>query len=236
MPRKTIGPGPGKYVLPPLIGFRDHDISKYRNPQYSMGQKLPFGKKPFGPGPCYDVKNMTSYGKASPPAYSMKSRPKAISTFQAPGPGTYQPEKGPRMMEQRPPMYSMSFRYPPLKKYQTPGPNQYEVPSTLGPKVPDKYANAAYSMSYRHNQISSEKSPGPAKYSGIETDLYKNKLPNYTISPRVFPPTSASASPGPIYMPKLPKKQGYSFGLRTDNDPYITASDEMPCVERKNNC
>lgn len=50
------------------------------------------------------------------------------------------------MKEQRPPMYSMSFRYPPLKKYQTPGPNQYEVPSTLGPKVPDKYANAAYSM------------------------------------------------------------------------------------------
>lgn len=99
MPRKTIGiilinkfneffltylflgPGPGKYVLPPLIGYKDHDISKYRNPQYSMGQKLPFGKKPFGPGPSYDVYNMTAHGKASPPAYSMKSRPKTIGQY-----------------------------------------------------------------------------------------------------------------------------------------------------------
>lgn len=50
------------------------------------------------------------------------------------------------MNEKRPPMYSMSYRYPPVKKFQTPGPDKYEVPSTLGPKVPDKNAMAAYSM------------------------------------------------------------------------------------------
>lgn len=67
-------------------------------------------------------------------------------TFQTPGPGTYKPEMVPRMTEKRPPMYSMSYRYPPVKKFQTPGPDKYQVPSTLGPKVPDKIANAAYSM------------------------------------------------------------------------------------------
>lgn len=40
----------------------------------------------------------------------------------------------------------MSSRYPPVKRFQTPGPDKYEVPTTLGPKVPNKYANAAYSM------------------------------------------------------------------------------------------
>lgn len=73
------GPGPGKYMLPPVIGYKSHDISKYRNPQYSMGIKVLDQIKPFGPGPRYDVHYMTPYGKASPPAYSMKSRPKNIS-------------------------------------------------------------------------------------------------------------------------------------------------------------
>lgn len=74
-----VGPGPGKYLLPPVIGFNNHDVSKYRNPQYSMGIKLRSLMKPLGPGPSYDIHDMTPYGKTSPPAYSMKSRPKNLS-------------------------------------------------------------------------------------------------------------------------------------------------------------
>nr|CAI5854883.1 unnamed protein product [Callosobruchus analis] len=220
-------------MLPPVVGYRDHDASRYRNPQYSIGMKLPFGRKDFGPGPRYDIQRMTRYGKASPPAYSMKSRPRPLTLFQVPGPGTYKPEQAPRMKEPRPPAYSMSYRYPPFKKFLTPGPDKYEVPSTLGPKVPDKNANAAYSMSFKHNLHELERSPGPAKYSGPNMDSYKQKPPKYTMSPRVFPPSGKDRGPGPIYLPKLPKKPGYSFGLRTDTDPYITAEDDMPCVERK---
>ncbi|XP_074037029.1 ciliary microtubule associated protein 1B [Leptinotarsa decemlineata] len=232
MPRKNIGPGPGKYMLPPVVGYAEHDVSRYRNPQYSIGLKLFSGRKPFGPGPGYDVQGMTRYGKASPAAYSMKSRPKQLSLFQVPGPGTYKPEVVPRMKEPRPPMYSMSYRYPPVKRFQTPGPDKYEVPSTLGPKVPDKNANAAYSMSFKHDLSAQERSPGPAKYTGTDTKVFKNKPPIYTMSPRVFPPDPQARTPGPIYLPKLPQKPGYSFGLRTDTDPYVTAEDDMPCVQR----
>ncbi|KAJ8937771.1 hypothetical protein NQ314_011728 [Rhamnusium bicolor] len=91
---------------------------------------------------------MTHYRKATPAAYSMKSRPKPLTQFSIPGPGTYTNEKVLRMEEPRPPVYSMSYRHPPLKKDETPGPDKYEVPTTLGPKVPDRHANAAYSMSY----------------------------------------------------------------------------------------
>lgn len=68
-------------MLPPVIGFKEHDVSKYRNPQYSMGLKLRDLGKPLGPGPRYDIHSMTPYGKASPPAYSMKSRPQSLSKF-----------------------------------------------------------------------------------------------------------------------------------------------------------
>lgn len=81
-----------------------------------------------------------------------------------------------------------------------------------------------------------ETSPGPAKYNNTDAKLYKNKAPNYTMSPRVFPPDEKALSPGPIYLPKLPKKPGYSFGLRIDTDPYITAEDDMPCVQKNKNC
>ncbi|XP_057652583.1 outer dense fiber protein 3-like [Diorhabda carinulata] len=233
MPRKNIGPGPGKYKLPPVVGYEKHDISKYRNPCYSIGLKLPSGQKYIGPGPAYGIQNMTRCGKASPPAYSMKSRPKDLTMFRPPGPGTYAPELVPRMNQPRPPMYSLSFRYPQIIPSATPGPDKYDVPSTIGPKVPDKFSSAAYSMSFKHFLRDFDKSPGPAKYTGVETSVFKTKPPVYTLSPRIFPPDRKSAAPGPIYLPKLPKKPGYSFGLRVDNDPYITAEDDMPCIERK---
>ncbi|CAG9766188.1 unnamed protein product [Ceutorhynchus assimilis] len=234
MVRRNIGPGPGKYLLPPVVGYDQHDFTKYRNPQYSMGVKLQSLRKQLGPGPKYPVEHMTRYGKASPPAYSIKSRQKPLVPFQVPGPGTYAPEKAPRMKEPRPPAYSISHRFPGFRPYVTPGPDKYEVPSTLGPKVPDKHANAAYSMSFRQKLNLKEKSPGPAQYNMANTDRYKNKAPDYSISPRVYPPQGKSPAPGPIYLPKLPQKPGYSFGLRTDTDPYVTAEDDMPCIDRGN--
>ncbi|XP_072392626.1 ciliary microtubule associated protein 1A-like [Diabrotica undecimpunctata] len=233
MPRKNIGPGPGKYQLPPVVGFDQHDISKYRNPCYSIGLQLAYGQKLIGPGPAYGIHNMTRYGKASQPAYSMKSRPKELTTFKPPGPGTYAPELVPRMHQRRPPAYSLSFRNPPVRPFSTPGPDKYDVPTTIGPKVPDKISKAAYSMSFKHFLQDLVRSPGPAKYTGIDTKVFKTKPPVYTLSPRIFPPEPKSATPGPIYMPKLPKKPGYSFGLRVDNDPYITAEDDMPCEVRR---
>lgn len=49
------------------------------------------------------------------------------------------------MKERRPPAYSIYSRHPSAKEPDYPGP-KYNIPSTLGPKVPDMHAAGAYSM------------------------------------------------------------------------------------------
>lgn len=93
-----------------------------------------------------------------------------------------------------------------------------------------------YFRSFRQKLLDMERSPGPANYNSAKTDIYKVKAPDYSISPRVYPPLGKAHTPGPIYLPKLPQKPGYSFGLRTDTDPYVTAEDDMPCVDRAKSC
>nr|AEE61523.1 unknown [Dendroctonus ponderosae] len=233
MVRAKPGPGPGKYLLPPLVGYKDHDPSKYRNPQYSMAQKLPLNRKDLGPGPKYNTEYMTPYGKAHPPAYSLADRHGALKAFQSPGPAAYNIQNMPRMKEQRPPAYSMSYRHDLHKGFDTPAPNNYEIPTTLGPKVPDKHANGAFSMSDRWAVAAKENSPGPAKYDPTTPNIYKNKPPAYSMSIKHRNIESKDQSPAPSnYYPRLPTKGGYSFGLKTDNAPYITPEDDMPCINK----
>lgn len=68
------GPGPGKYLLPPVVGYPNHDVRKQRYPQYSIGKRLGFSSKDISPGPSYKVDKLTNYGKVSVPAYSIKPR------------------------------------------------------------------------------------------------------------------------------------------------------------------
>ncbi|XP_044745824.1 outer dense fiber protein 3-like [Coccinella septempunctata] len=220
-----IGPGPGKYLLPTNVGYEDHDCTKNRAPFYSIAPALHDPVKSRSPGPKYQLEYMTRVGKASPPAYSMVSRPKPFSLKKSPGPAEYLPQR-PKVM----PCYSMSDRHKPFKIPNYPGPDKYLLPSTLGPKVPDKHSNAAYSMSYKHYLTPKATSPGPATYTPTSPNKYKQKYPNYSIRPYLEIPVSKTITPGPKYYPKLWEKPGYSFGLRLENMPYITAADDVPCA------
>lgn len=120
-----------------------------------------------------------------------------------------------------------------MKGFTTPGPNNYDIPTTIGPKVPDLHANGAYSMSYRYPRLAAALSPGPANYDPTSPNIYKNKLPAYTMSIKHKDMADRGTFPGPSnYYPKLAGKGGYSFGLKTDNPPYITPDDDMPCVNK----
>lgn len=68
-------------MLPPTVGYKDHAINKHRNPQYTMRGRYDILSKATGPGAKYNVSNMTQHGKASPPAFSIYSRPKPLSKF-----------------------------------------------------------------------------------------------------------------------------------------------------------
>ncbi|XP_056632785.1 outer dense fiber protein 3-like protein 2 [Diorhabda sublineata] len=229
-------PAPNKYSLPPVVGYPKHDITKYRNPQYTMSPKLkPLGK-PLGPGPCYHLERLTRVGKTSPPAYSIKSRAKPLKPFVGPGAGAYSPEKCPRMKDQRPPCYTIKSRKPPLTRFVTPGPDKYMLPTTLGCKVPDLYNRPCYTMRPKIKPLTKFETPGP-KYSNVNTNLYKQKPPMYTIRPKVGL-TKKETSPGPKYYPKLPicvqvNERGYSFGLKiSKTSPYYTEEDkESACLD-----
>ncbi|KAL3288301.1 hypothetical protein HHI36_002749 [Cryptolaemus montrouzieri] len=220
-----IGPGPGKYLLPTNIGYPEHDTTKNRAPMYSMAPALHHQVKPTSPGPKYHLEHMTRVGKASPPAYSLSSRNKPFSLKRSPGPAEYFPKRAPVM-----PCYSMSCRHNPYKIPNYPGPDKYMLPTTLGPKAPDKHSNAAYTMSYKHYLIPKPTSPGPATYTPTSPSTYKEKLPHYTMRPMLPLPISKSISPGPKYYPKLWEKPGYSFGLHLNTLPYITPADDVPCA------
>lgn len=87
--------------------------------------------------------------------------------------------------------------------------------------------------SARRPTTEKERSPGPARYAPVNADLYKHSHPKYTMSARSDGVKSKDRSPGPAayggYDPKGPN--GYSFGHKTCTTPYITAADEMPCIE-----
>ncbi|KAK4884680.1 hypothetical protein RN001_000951 [Aquatica leii] len=231
--QKNLGPGPGAYMLPSTIGYNKHDISKYRNPMYTMRPLCKEGGKPFGPGPQYDISKVTCYGKITPIAYTLSPKLKGGGGLNTPGPGTYSPEKVPRMKESRPPVYTMGARFPAARKFNTPGPNQYAVPPILGPKVPNRQAAAAYTMAAKLNQKGGTTSPGPAQYGEIKLDIYKSKAPLYTMRPQCRG-SDKQGSPGPAaYLPrfKIPIPGGISFGRRVDRMPYITADDQLPCTD-----
>jgi len=69
----NTGPGP-VYKLPTLIGYSGHDPSRYRNPAYSIRAKTAIKTHIIGPGPHYNVRNLTKSGPDNPPAYTIRGR------------------------------------------------------------------------------------------------------------------------------------------------------------------
>lgn len=68
-------------MLPPEVGYPNHDVRKYRYPQYSIGKRLQLSSKDVSPGPAYKVDKLTNYGKVSVPAFSIKQRLPPLCKF-----------------------------------------------------------------------------------------------------------------------------------------------------------
>uniref|UniRef100_A0A4W6G456 CIMAP1 family member D n=1 Tax=Lates calcarifer TaxID=8187 RepID=A0A4W6G456_LATCA len=106
----SLGPGPGRYGLPPTIGFIGHDFTKPTSPAYSFhgGPSVDLAKTP---GPCRY--NSTDPGVYLPrqPAFSMLGRHSLPrDATKKPGPGTYNPEKV-TVHKARAPAFSLGIRH-----------------------------------------------------------------------------------------------------------------------------
>ncbi|XP_071261902.1 protein CIMAP1D-like isoform X2 [Salvelinus alpinus] len=226
------GPGPGRYALPPTIGFIGHDFTKPTNPAYSFHGRM--SNNLYGvdssPGPQYYIDaKITRFGRDGNPAYSMLGRLNTAFSlaglFQTPGPGAYSPENAPPCNTQRrPPSYTMGSR----TRYRTidsvPAPNKYCLPALMGPQVPTKPASASYTMS-RHCKLGGpsedlSKTPGPGRYNSTDPSVYLPRQPAFSMLGRHGFPNDATLKPGPgthnpekvtVHKPRAP---AFSLGIR----------------------
>ncbi|XP_053149178.1 outer dense fiber protein 3-like protein 2 [Hemicordylus capensis] len=221
------GPGPGCYSLPPTVGFVNHDYTRFTSPAYSFHQRLnnSIHVKDPSPGPCYYVEpEITRFGRARGPSYSMLARAKPPELTPTPGPGMYSPERVPPPSQQRPPSFSMGARTKYRLVDSVPAPNSYTLPSLLGPRVPSKPSSPCFSISGRNKRGSYSEdlsqTPGPGCYKTTDPNVFLCRPPAFSMLGRLRGPTRKFHTPGPgthspekvtIHRERAPS---YSLGVR----------------------
>ncbi|XP_050592578.1 outer dense fiber protein 3-like [Bombus affinis] len=210
------GPAP-IYKLQTLVGYEGHCLSRPRGPAYTIRPRTKLHVPSIGPGPQYNVSKLTIYGADNPPAYTIVGRePFKVSDF-GPGPGAHYPELCPPMNHNiRAPAYTIKSRSRTKLDDSGPGPSAYILPTTIGPKIPDKTAQGAFSIAGIHKLREEDIGPGPAAYSNIDANLTKRSSPAYSLKWRTGLP-DIDKSPGPQYYPQYDtgrRPPMYSFGIR----------------------
>ncbi|XP_061636495.1 outer dense fiber protein 3-like protein 2b isoform X2 [Phyllopteryx taeniolatus] len=224
------GPGPGRYGLPPTIGFIGHDFTKQTSPAYSFHGRMSDSMYcvDSSPGPQYHIDaKMTRLGRDGTPAYSMLGRTKAQKRlFHTPGPGSYSPEKAPLCgLQRQPPSYTMGSR----TQYRTidsvPAPNNYTLPPLMGSHIPNKPAGASYTMSAAFSQggpsVDLAKTPGPCRYNSTHPSVYLPRPPAFSMLGRHgVKKKDGTEKPGPgTYNPEKvtahkARAPAFSMGIR----------------------
>ncbi|XP_061896402.1 outer dense fiber protein 3-like protein 2a isoform X1 [Entelurus aequoreus] len=229
---KERGPGPGRYALPPTVGYINHDVTKPSSPAYTFHSRMSSAMVSVdsSPGPRYHVgAKVTRFGRMDTPSYSMLGRGRRISSkgsdFQTPGPGAYSPERAPPLNAHRkPPAYTIGARTRYRSVDAVPAPNSYMLPNLLGSQVPHKASGVSHSMSARR-QVGAPsedlaKSPGPSKYNTTNPDVYLQRQPSFSMQSRTKRPTYSMATPGPgSYSPErsnglFRKAPSFTMGVR----------------------
>ncbi|XP_069006469.1 outer dense fiber protein 3-like protein 2b [Embiotoca jacksoni] len=232
---KERGPGPGRYGLPPTIGFIGHDYTKLTSPAYSFHGRMSdtMYSVDCSPGPRYHVDaNMTRFGKDGTPAYSMLSKMKTQKElFHTPGPGAYSPEKAPPCnLQRKPPSYTMGSRTRYRSIDAVPAPNKYCLPSLMGPQVPNKPASASYTMSGSFStggpSVDLAKTPGPCSYNSTDPSVYLPRQPAFSMLGRHSLPRDGTKKPGPgTYNPEkvtVHKTRAPAYSLGTRHSEFVT--------------
>ncbi|XP_043909835.1 outer dense fiber protein 3-like protein 2 [Protopterus annectens] len=222
------GPGPGRYSLPPTVGYIKHDYTKYTSPAYTFHTRHSAVRyiKDSSPGPRYYVDSkVTRFGRNGSAAYSMLGRAKPVGQHhQTPGPGAYSPEKAPPLSSRSAPTYTMGSRTKYRMVDNIPAPNRYTLPSLLGSHIPNKSASPSYTISARTRSVSfSEdlsKTPGPGNYNTTDPSMYLQKQPAFSMLGRHSAARETAQTPGPgAYRPEKvtahkPKTPAFSMGIR----------------------
>ncbi|KAM4624882.1 outer dense fiber protein 3-like protein 2a [Polymixia lowei] len=223
------GPGPGRYALPPTVGYINHDVTKPSSPAYSFHSRMSNSMVSVdsSPGPRYHIDSkMTRFGRVGTPSYSILGRGRrAGDLFQTPGPGAYSPEKAPPLnSHHRPPAYTISNRTRYRSVDPVPAPNRYTLPNLLGSHVPNKSSSASYSFSGRRRVGAPSEdlsmTPGPGRYNSTDPNVYLQRQPSFSMQSRTKRHSASDTIPGPgTHSPEkvqihLPKPPSFTLGVR----------------------
>ncbi|XP_047138333.1 ciliary microtubule associated protein 1A [Hydra vulgaris] len=215
------GPGPC-YMMPGTTGYIGHDVTKKTAPHYVFGIKTKL-KDETTPGPAaYKVDpKVTRFGKDGLPEYTLHYRPKELTTFITPAPGTYQTENAKILKYKTSPSFTIAGRTRYGKKDHIPGPSSYNLPTMFGSKIPIKSSPPSFSMSARSKfggfNEDLKKTPGPGTYNSGDPNSWKIKAPMFSMAGRSALPTDKTQNPGPAkYLPGITKgtTPKFSFGVR----------------------
>jgi len=225
---KLKGPGPGEYMLPTTVGYPKHDFTKNRAPAYSLRLKTGLKDINLGPGPANaNLNDYDGVGKANP-KYTMRPYTRLmLPESLGPGPLGHPIHEHPYVNKLRPPAYTMGLKNGKNPNSLGPGPAQYMLPTTIGPKVPDKNASAAYTMFRRYPVRDNSIKPSPAEYPFVPNNIYKPRAPGYTMRPNTKVIGDRTNKPGPAeYWPDLhgfkPRPPKFSMGVKHSEYEYTT--------------
>uniref|UniRef100_A0A671P1D1 Outer dense fiber protein 3-like protein 2 n=1 Tax=Sinocyclocheilus anshuiensis TaxID=1608454 RepID=A0A671P1D1_9TELE len=184
------GPGPGRYILPPAIGFVGHDFTKSTSPAYSFHGRMTNNMHSIdcSPGPKYHIDDkLTHFGRDGTPAYSIHGRMESqASIFSTPGPGAYSPEKASLCsIHRKLPSHTMGYRTQYRSVDTIPAPNKYILPSLMGSNVLTK---ASSDLS---------KTPGPGRYNRTDPSVYLPRQPAFSMLGRHAAARESTVVPGP---------------------------------------
>uniref|UniRef100_A0A669D576 CIMAP1 family member D n=1 Tax=Oreochromis niloticus TaxID=8128 RepID=A0A669D576_ORENI len=221
----TWGPGPGRYGLPPTIGFIGHDFTKSASPAYSFHGRMTDNSDP---GPQYHIDaRITRFGKDGTPAYSMLGK----ELFHTPGPGAYSPERAPPCnLQRRPPSYTMGSRTHYRSVDSVPAPNKYSLPPLMGTQVPNKTSSASYTisgcLSIGGPSEDLAKTPAPCRYNSTDPNVYLLRRPAFSMLGRHSLPRDGTKKPGPgTYNPEkvtVHKAQAPAYSLGIRHSEFVT--------------
>ncbi|XP_032942888.1 outer dense fiber protein 3-like, partial [Catharus ustulatus] len=167
------------------ISHPGHDPTMERAPEYSFGETEFPSAATCSPGPRYFIVSaITNTGKHVPQTALVTARPKTKIAV-TPGPSDYTTEPANKHIYHSARANSMFSRPKDTKGSQTPGPAAYTLPRVMGPRTASTPAAPCYSMTWESQHQSCfqdmAKTPGPAAFAKVDLDVYKPKVPKFTM-------------------------------------------------------
>ncbi|XP_014262628.1 outer dense fiber protein 3-like protein 2 isoform X2 [Cimex lectularius] len=205
------------YKLKNLVGYQDHDISKWREPAYSMRTRHESKKAESVPGPKYDIGDVTRFGTKNPLMFSLGRRNSLPDKKEMPGPSAYSPEKFEDLRYRKPPSASLKGRIRDTKGIDMPSPAEYESPGGIGHGHPTMHSAPNAVLTSRRESKQKFSAPAPNTYGSPNVEVVKKSAPMSSIAGRQQDKKGEKV-PGPgSYNPMLTNTRSppaYSFGTK----------------------